>query len=83
MNAPEWLTLRDGTIKAGVQAHSLFVLLSGKPQYRLDARPAKNQYSCSVIQTVNGKQIDVKAGYTTLDAAFVGGLDQLREKLGW
>lgn len=80
---PEWLHLHDGTLSAGLRSDTIYVVIGGKPQYRLDARPAQNQFACSVLQTVNGKRLDDKAGYPTADAALVGGLDQLRAKLGW
>lgn len=81
--APDWLKLHDGTLAAGLQPEIVYVSVAGRPQYRLDARPAQNQFACSVTQTVNGKRLDDKAGYPTADAALVGGLDQLRAKLGW
>ena len=83
MTPPEWLTKRAGTITPAILPSSVFVSIGGKPQYRLDARPAKNQFSCTVTQTVNGKSIDVKIGYPTQEAALTGGLEQLRDKMGW
>lgn len=80
---PDWLTLHDGTLSGGLLPDTLFIAVAGRPEYRLDARPAKNQFVCSVTQTVNGKRLDDKDGYPTADAALVGGLDQLRAKLGW
>ena len=80
---PEWLKLHDGVLTGGILPESVFVSIAGRPQYRLDARPAQNQFACSVIQTVNGKRLDDKTGYPTPDAALIGGLDQLRAKLGW
>ena len=38
---------------------------------------------CAITQTTNGKRFDAAAKFATLDAALVGGLDQLRESLGW
>ena len=81
--APDWLKLHDGTLAAGVGPETVFVSIAGRPQYRLDARPAQNQFLCSVTQTVNGKRLNEKAGYPTAEAALVGGLTQLRETLGW
>ena len=80
---PDWLKLRDGSLASGLQPGTVYISVAGRPQYRLDARPAKNQFVCSVTQTVNGKRLDDKDGYPTADAALVGGLDQLRVKLGW
>lgn len=80
---PEWLTTHDGTLSAGLQPDTIYIVVGGQPQYRLDVRPAQNQFACSVFQTVNGKRLDDKTGYPTVAAALVGGLDQLRMKLGW
>jgi hypothetical protein len=66
-----------------LQPGVVFVSVAGRPQYRLDARPAQNQFACSVTQTVNGKRLDDKSGYPTVEAALVGGLDQLRTNRGW
>ncbi|MFO0935089.1 MAG: hypothetical protein U0798_01055 [Gemmataceae bacterium] len=80
---PEWLKIRDGQITGGLRSDTVYISVAGRPQYRLDARPAKNQFVCSVTQTVNGKRLDDKDGYPTAEAALIGGLDQLRTKLGW
>lgn len=82
--APDWLAKRDGALAPGIRDHILFVSLSQKPQYRLEVRPAKGQYACLVTQTVNGRLIDdATAVYPTADAAFAGGLERLKQKLGW
>lgn len=83
MTVPEWLTKRDGALKPGIRTDVQFVLISGAPQYRLDVRPAVGTYSCAVTQTVNGKQLGDGSVYPTADAALTGGLEQLRNKLGW
>ena len=80
---PEWLTLRDGSLRLGLGEHTVFVMLSGQPQYRLDARPAAGAFACAVTQTVNGRRLDGGATYPTRDAALAGGLEQLRATLGW
>ena len=80
---PDWLTLHDGTLAAGLQAGVVFVSVAGRPQYRLDARPAQNQVACSVTQTVDGKTLEHKAGHPTESGALLGGLGQVRTKIGW
>lgn len=80
---PEWLKLRDGTLRPGVFDTTVLVLLGGTPQYRLDARPGGGQYICNVIQTINGRMVGNDTKYPTKDAAWAGGLDTLRETLGW
>lgn len=81
---PEWLAKRDGGFAPGLREFTLFVTVARQPHYRLDARPAKGQFVCNVTQTHNGKMIDNAAAvYPTLDAAFAGGLERLKQQLGW
>lgn len=80
---PDWLKTRDGSLKAGINGQILFVLLAGQPLYRLSARPAGGQYVCELTQTNNGKRLDDATKYPSADAALAGGLDQLRNRLGW
>jgi hypothetical protein len=81
--APDWLTKRSGLLKPGIADHIVFVMLDGKPHYRLDVRPAGGQFSCAVTQTINGKRLDAEAKFATAEAAVAGGLDALRNKMGW
>jgi hypothetical protein len=83
MTIPDWLTARDGALKPGVRADTVFVMLGDQPQYKLEARPAAGTFTCAVSQTINGRRLDDGATYPTKDAALAGGLEQLREKLGW
>jgi hypothetical protein len=80
---PDWLSQRDGTLKAGIRDHTLFVVLAGQPQYRLDVRPAKGKSTCQVIQMNNGRRLDGGNEYPDPAAAFAGGLAELRDSLGW
>ena len=80
---PEWLKTRDGTLKPGIRDSILFVMLAGQPQYKLEIRPAKGTFTCEITQTINGKRLDNGSTYPTPDAAFAGGLEQLRAVLGW
>jgi|YNPBryunderm2012_1023409.scaffolds.fasta_scaffold37187_1 hypothetical protein len=80
---PEWLKRRDGTLKPGLRETILFVMLAGQPQYKLELRPAKGQFTCEITQTINGKRLDDGTIYPDPDAAFAGGLEQLRRSLGW
>ena len=83
-STPDWLAKRDGGLAPGIRPHILFVSVSGHPQYRLEARPAKGQYECVVVKTVSGKMIDnVSEVYPSADAAFAGGLERLKQNLGW
>jgi hypothetical protein len=80
---PDWLKLHDGSLRPGLGEGTVLVMLGGQPQYRLDVRPAKGTFTCAVTQTVNGRRLDDGATYPTPDAALAGGLEQLRNKLGW
>ena len=80
---PDWLRLRDGSLKPGVRDQIVYVMISDRPDYRLDVRPAGGTFTCAVTQTVNGRRFDDATTYPTADAALAGGLDQLRAKLGW
>lgn len=80
---PEWLAKRDGTITAGVRDHSIHLLIGGAPQYKLEVRPAMGKFICAVEQSVNGKRLDDSTIYSSPETAMMGGLDQLRAKLGW
>ncbi len=83
MTVPDWLKARGGALKPGVRENTVFVMLGDQPQYKLEATPAAGQFTCAVSQTINGRRLDGGATYPTSDAAFAGGLEQLREKLGW
>ncbi len=83
-SVPEWLATRGGALKSGVRLETTFVMLDGHPQYKLELRPAEGKYACAVSNTVSGKRIDdPKANYPDAAAALAGGLDQLRNSLGW
>jgi hypothetical protein len=83
MTAPNWLTARGGGLTRGLSDWSWLVTIDGEPQYRLDIVPAKGKYTCSIVQTNNGKRLDEGKVYPTPEAALAGGLEELRAKLGW
>jgi hypothetical protein len=83
MTAPDWLTKRDAVLRAGPGGHGVFVAFAGSPQYRLDVRPAAGKFACEVTQAVNGRRVDDGTTYPSAADALTGGLNQLREKLGW
>lgn len=80
---PDWLAKRDGGLKPGIRDHMLYVLIGGAPQYKVEARPAGGQFTCAVQQSNNGKRLDDGTKYASADAALAGGLEQLKNKLGW
>jgi hypothetical protein len=84
MTVPDWLQTRGGSLKPGVRPETTLVMLEGNPLYKLDVRPAAGKYACAVSNTVNGKRLDdPKLTYPDAPAALAGGLDQLRNALGW
>ena len=83
MDAPEWLTKREGTLRQGLNEETLYVVLDGQPRYKLFATTAAGEYTCAVTQTVNGKRLDAGKTYADLNEALRGGLGELQESLGW
>ncbi len=83
MNTPAWLAARDGAFRPGVMAQTWIVILAGEPMYRLFATTACGQFTCAITQTNNGHRLDGGKTYPSIDAALAGGLEELREKLGW
>lgn len=84
MTVPDWLQTRGGALKAGVRPETTFVMLEGNPLYKLEVRPAAGTFACAVSNTVNGKRLDdPKATYADAPGALAGGLEQLRNALGW
>ncbi len=83
MTAPDWLTARNAGLAKGLKDGTLIVMLNCQPQWRLDAVPAKGKFTCVVLQTNNGKRLDAGKEYPTQEAAWAGGLEELRAKLGW
>jgi hypothetical protein len=81
--APDWLTRHGGELRPGLSDATWLVLLDGEPQYRLSVAPAKGQFTCAVVQTVNGKRLDKGLEYPDVSAALAGGLEELRQALGW
>ena len=84
MTVPDWLQARGGALTPGVRTETTFVMLEGNPLYKLEVRPAAGKFACAVSSTVNGKRLDDTATtYPTAADALTGGLNQLRDKLGW
>ena len=81
---PDWLKLHDGSLKPGVCPETSFVMVGGQPLYKLEVRPTTGLFACAVTHTVNGKRLDdAKTTYPSAAAAVSGGLEQLRNALGW
>jgi hypothetical protein len=45
--------------------------------------PAVGKYSCKVKQTINGRHLDSGKVHATVAEALQGGLEDLRQVLGW
>lgn len=83
-SVPAWLANRSGTLTPGIAGHIAFVVFGGKPEYKLEVRPAKGKFTCLVSATVNGRPIDTPADLLDSPAAAMdNGLDRLQAKLGW
>jgi hypothetical protein len=83
VTTPTWLTQHDGTLRVGEEGKSASVYFAGALQYLLVPVPAKGKYSCRVIQTINGKRLDGSNTYASAEDAIRGGLEDLRQALGW
>ena len=83
MTSPEWLTLHGGEARPSKDGRSTTVYVGGEPQYLLVLAPTAGKFGCKVVQTVNGKRLDGGAAFPSPDAAFAGGLEDLRKALGW
>ena len=78
----DWLARHGGELRTLPDQSSL-VLLDGSPQYKLVAVPAKGKFTCAITQMVNGRRIDKGVVYPDASSAIAGGLDELRQDLGW
>ena len=80
----DWLAKRGGVLERGVNAETRFVLIDGAPLYKLEVRPAEGRFTCAVTDTASGRRLDsADATVGAFDEALAGGLEQLRERLGW
>lgn len=80
---PDWLARREGDLKLGPDKQSYFVMLGGKPLYSLTPIPVRGKLGCIVAQTNNGRRLDCSGTYHSLANAVQGGLESLRQALGW
>ena len=83
MTVPDWLKLHDGGLAPGLNERTWVVTRSGEPEWRVEATPAKGKFSCAVVQLNNGKRLDERKEYSSLETALTGGLEELRNRLGW
>jgi len=83
MTTPDWLMQHGGEARVSKNGLSLTAYVAGQPQYLLMLAPAAGKYGCKVVQSNNGKRLDGGASFPSAEAAFQGGLDDLRKALGW
>jgi len=83
MNTPDWLRSRGGELKLGSDKTTWYVIIAGKPLYDLVTAPASGKHSCDVRETNNGHPVLSKGIYASADDALRGGLDDLKNYLGW
>jgi hypothetical protein len=83
VTTPDWLALHGGELRPSKDGRSWVVYLDREPQYLVMPVPAEGKFSCRVSQTVNGRRLDGKATYPTPEDAARGGLEDLRQALGW
>lgn len=83
VTVPEWLSKRGASLRQGSDGSSWFVVLDQEPHYRLSPVPAGGQFSCQIVQTINGKRLDKGGLFPTPEEAVRGGLEQLGQVLGW
>jgi hypothetical protein len=83
VSTPEWLTKHDGSLRAGPDGVSWVVVFDQQPQYVLKPVPAAGQYSCQVMQSINGRYLESGGTYPSAEEAVKGGLEDLRKALGW
>jgi len=83
ITTPDWLQARGGRLVPGYDGRTWLVLINETPQYKLIPVPAAGRFACQIVQTNNGKRLDKGATYPTAGEAIQGGLDELRQALGW
>jgi hypothetical protein len=83
MKSPDWLEKRMGTIRPGLNAQTWNVVIDDQPLYRLFSTTANGRFTCTISCTNNGKRLDDSKLYPSMEAAITGGLEELRDRLGW
>jgi hypothetical protein len=81
--APDWLGLHGGELRRGVSHNTWLILLSDMQQYEAVVAPAAGTFTCKIMQRNNGQRLDKATVYPTAEAALQGGLEELRQALGW
>lgn len=86
---PEWLARRGAELKPRTgfatwdSGPTFIVVIPGGPQYLLAVVPVAGKFGCRVTQANNGKRLDGGASHANPEQALQGGLEDLRQALGW
>jgi hypothetical protein len=83
MTTPDWLTRRGGSLKLGSDGKTWYVFFAVQPNYSLVDVPVAGKFACAIRQTISGKRLDSQGTFATKEEAIIGGLDDLRQALGW
>ena len=83
VTAPDWVKQHGGDLRQSKDGRSWLLYFDGEPQYLIQPVPAEGKHACRLSETNNGKRLDGSATYPTLEDAVRGGLEELRQKLGW
>ena len=80
---PDWLTRHDAELRGNPVGRSWAVYFVNDPEYVLTIVPVAGKYGCRVKQAINGKHLESGAAHPTPEEALRGGLEDLRQALGW
>lgn len=83
LTTPSWLAQRGGELRLSKDGHAASVYFAGQLQYLLVPIPAKGRFACRVTESINGRRLDGEQTYPSAEQALQGGLEQLRQALGW
>ncbi len=83
LTTPDWMAQRGAELVPAPVGRSWLVMFNGTAQYKLTPGPAAGRHECSIMKGVSGKRIDKAATYPTAEEALRGGLEELRNLLGW
>jgi hypothetical protein len=79
----DWLQVRQAEIKPSANGQSWLLYQGGQFLYAIVALPADGQYTNKIMESNNGNQIQKGKIFSTSLEALNGGLEELREYLGW
>jgi hypothetical protein len=83
VSTPDWLKQRGGELRESKNGQSWLLYFDGQLQYLVMPVPADGKFACRLTETINGRRLDGATTYPSLEDAARGGLEELRQKLGW